>query len=172
MEYHSFRWVVRAQYQILNYEEPTQHDSCEQDPKQFLLILWTALLLSIQFLVSIRVIGVLLKLVGFVLAFDVFFRPHFFEEICTKLWVNRQKPPLHIITKRLSTIIKEVLLCAELLLQVVNVALIVFKRFNLLLTHFIGEKSEKETLDERYDAHDERVGVLRFIHVQFGFLTS
>lgn len=113
-------------------------------------------------LVGVCVLLFHVKLVHLVHAFDFALRPDSFVVICFQFGTGRHKPPKKIDAEGKLGVVEKVLLLSILLLQVVNVALIVIDRSDLLREEIKGEVGEQEPFHEGENAPDESIGVVLY----------
>lgn len=121
-------------------------------------------------LVGVCVLLFHVKLVHLVHAFDFALRPDSFVVICFQFGTGRHKPPKKIDAEGKLGVVEKVLLLSILLLQVVNVALIVIDRSDLLREEIKGEVGEQEPFHEGENAPDESIGVVPVVHVETSVL--
>jgi len=100
-------------------------------------------------------------------AFNLFFGPQALKVVGLDFGVSGHKPPQKVDAQSILSIYKEVILLAVHALDIVDVALIVFNSFVLLLHQLKSEECEKETFDESKNAHDKGSRVALLVHVNF-----
>ena len=153
----------------MEHEEPAEDAASQAHPKYLLFELAAFLFNAKHLLVWVRVFLLTHKRFCFKHLFDFLLGPHSLEVIRFEFGVNRQVPPREVLAQANLQTIKKLVLHAELFLQVIYIALIVFDALELLLNQLICKKGEQQSLHECKDAHHEHVGVPGLVHVELWF---